>query len=47
VVVVSDYIDGYLDALHGVMTEIEVEQPDSVNGVRYLIRHMIDDCGSE
>ena len=46
-VVVNDYLEGYLAALDDVLTEIAVENPDSVNAVRYLIRHMIDDCGSE
>ena len=46
-VVVSDYIDAYLDALHVVLTEIAVEKPDSVDAVCHLIWHMIDDTDSE
>ena len=46
-VVVNDYLEGYLAALDDVLTEIAVENPDSVNAVRHLIRHMIDDCVSE
>ena len=45
--IMGDYLEGYLAALDDVLTEIAVENPDSVNAVRYLIRHMIDDCVSE
>ena len=43
----GDYLEGYVAALEDVLTEIVIENPDSVNAVRYLIRHMIDDSGSE
>ena len=45
--VMGDYLEGYLAALDDVLTEIAVENPDSVNAVRYLIRHMANDCTSE
>ena len=47
VAVMGDYLEGYLAALDDVLTEIAVENPDSVNAVRYLIRHMANDCTSE
>jgi hypothetical protein len=43
----SDYLEGYLAALDDVLNEMPLENPDSVNAVRYLIRHMIDDVSSE
>jgi hypothetical protein len=43
----GDYLEGYVQALDDVLTEIAVDNPDNVNAVRYLIRHMIDDCVSE
>jgi len=43
----GDYLEGYLAALDDVLAEIVIENPDSVNAVRHLIRHMIDDTGSE
>ena len=47
VVVMGDYLEGYRTALHDVLAEIAVEQPDSVKTACYLIRHMIDDTDSE
>ena len=45
--VMGDYLEGYLQALKNVLDDIEVEKCDTVSDVRRMIRHMIDDCGSE
>jgi hypothetical protein len=47
VAVMGDYLEGYLAALDDVLNEIVEQHPESLNAVHYLIRHMIDDCGSE
>ena len=47
VVVMGDYLEGYVQALRNVLDDIEVEKCDTVSDVRRLIRHMIDDTGSE
>ena len=46
-VVVNDYLEGYVQALKNVLDDIEVEKCDTVSEVRRMIRHMIDDCGIE
>ena len=46
-VVVNDYLEGYLAALDDVLNEISVESPETLKIVLPLIRHMIDDCVSE
>ena len=43
----GDYLEGYVAALEDLLTEIAMDPLASVNAVRYLIRHMIDDCNSE
>jgi len=47
VVVVNDYLEGYVQALRNVLDDIEVEKCETVSDVRRMIRHMIDDTGSE
>ena len=46
-VVVNDYLEGYVQALRNVLDDIEVERVVTVSDIRRLIRNMIDDCGSE
>ena len=43
----NDYLEGYVQALRNVLDDIEVERVVTVSDIRRLIRHMIDDCGSE
>jgi len=43
----GDYLEGYVQALTNVLDDIEVEKCETVSEVRRLIRHMIDDTGSE
>ena len=47
VVVMGDYLEGYVQALTNVLHDIEVEKCETVSDVRRMIRAMIDDCGSE
>jgi len=47
VVVMGDYLDGYVQALTNVLDLIEVEKCETVADVRRMIRQMIDDEGSE
>ena len=41
------YLEGYFQALTNVLDDIEVEKCETVADVRRLIRHMIEDTGSE
>jgi len=43
----GDYLEGYVQALTNVLDDIEFEKCETVADVRRMIRHMIDDCGSE
>ena len=45
----NDYLEGYVQALRDVIDEMD-RPPDecqSIAEVRRMLRHMIDDCGSE
>ena len=45
----GDYLEGYVQALKNVIDEMD-RPPDecqSISEVRRMLRHMIDDCGSE
>ena len=46
-VVVNDYLEGYVQALKNVLDDIEVEKCDTVADVRRMIRQMLDDTDSE
>jgi len=43
----SDYLEGYVQALTNVLDDIEVEKCETVADVRRMIRQMIDGEGSE
>jgi hypothetical protein len=43
----GDYLEGYLAALDDVLNEIVEQHPESLNAVRFMVRHMIDDVSSE
>jgi len=45
--VMSDYLEGYVQALTNVLDDIEVEKCETVADVRRMIRQMIDGEGSE
>jgi len=47
VVIMGDYLEGYVQALTNVLDDIEVEKCETVADVRRLIRQMLDDTDSE
>jgi hypothetical protein len=47
VVVMGDYLEGYVQALTNVLDDIDVEKCETVADVRRLIRQMLDDTDSE
>jgi len=46
-IIMGDYLEGYVQALTNVLDDIEVEKCETVSDVRRMIRQMIDDEGSE
>jgi phosphoribosylamine-glycine ligase len=47
VVVVNDYLDGYVQALTNVLDELDVVDVGTISDFKRMIQEMIDDCGSE
>jgi len=46
-IIMGDYLEGYVQALTNVLDDIEVEKCETVADVRRMIRAMIADTDSE